>query len=124
MIPPEHVMTSSSFPDEVESEMKQWEERGVSRNIVEPLKIDKAAECFAAFLVNYECGHRETYIRLKETMTEVFMNKLVHGESFVDADEDDKKIILGVLMTALLGVVDENALTKTRVKKFMRKAKH
>lgn len=85
---------------------------------MEPLKSEKVAECCAAFLFNYVYEHSEIYIRLKEMMAKVLKKKLVHGETFVNTDEDDKKEILDVL----IGLSDEDALTKIRVKKFIRKS--
>lgn len=117
-------VVSTSPAVEMESKLERWKTQGVSKSTVQQIASKEATACVVAFLLNYESERDETFRKLNGSMRQVFEKKFIYGASFVDADEEEKKVLIDVLAVALADVVDEDALTltKMRVKKFIQLA--
>lgn len=107
---------------EIEDVLKLWEQRGVSKDAVAPLKSQEVATCVAAFLVNYEAELSHQFKTLTDGLGANFRGKFIFGRSFTDVDEKDKEIMLEEVASTLEDVTKEklSPSMRIRLKQFVR----
>lgn len=115
--PSKPVALFSGHPSEIEEELGVWKEKGVSEESVRQLADKDLAACLAAYIINYKCDKGERFSKMKEMLE----NSDIYGEMLADADEEEKKTLVTVVMNALAEATKEDdiGLTKMRVEKFL-----
>lgn len=104
--------------------MVGWKAKGISKNSVQQLESNDAPACLAAFLLSYEADSGEMFGKLKEAVKKVFKKEWIYGNTFVRANEEEKKALFEVLTAALKDVTkgDATKLKEMWVSEFMQLA--
>lgn len=120
----EGLTTIVTTPDkEFDPMLETWEARGVSADIVRPLKSNELAACLAAYLVSYDVKMTGACQVIEETLSVLFADAFISGAVFVEAHLIDASEVITMVMDKLKDIENIGAQVgiKVRLRSFFKK---